>query len=267
MDFTLFYDIPPHVFISCAALLGCVFGSFYAVCIYRHGAGLSLVWPPSHCPHCQERLRPWELVPVLSWLALRGRCRHCGKSIHWRYPAVEAVSGGVSALLAWKFGPSVEFCTYFFFCGMLIVASGIDFAEFLLPDVITLGGAVLALPAAPVLLGLPWKLSLAGGLVGAGMFWLVRALHGLRCGYEGMGLGDVKLMLLLGLLCGVQRLPLLVIVAGVTALAYLLLAAVATRQPAATMRVPFGPFLCAGFLTVVLAGDDIMSWWLALLAS
>lgn len=143
----------PEMFIPAATLLGLLLGSFYNVCIHRYVSGESILFPPSHCPHCNQRLRFWELIPVLSYLLLRGQCARCHKPIHIRYPLVELLSGLTSGLLAWRFGPTLAFPVYLVFTGMLIVASGIDLECFILPDGITLGGTVLAVPAAVFALG------------------------------------------------------------------------------------------------------------------
>ena len=154
----------PEMFIPAATLLGLLLGSFYNVCIHRYVSGESILFPPSHCPHCNQRLRFWELIPVLSYLLLRGQCARCHKPIHIRYPLVELLSGLTSGLLAWRFGPTLAFPVYLVFTGMLIVASGIDLECFILPDGITLGGTVLAVPAAVFALGMDWTDALLGGL-------------------------------------------------------------------------------------------------------
>ena len=188
----------PEMFIPAATLLGLLLGSFYNVCIHRYVSGESILFPPSHCPHCNQRLRFWELIPVLSYLLLRGQCARCHKPIHIRYPLVELLSGLTSGLLAWRFGPTLAFPVYLVFTGMLIVASGIDLECFILPDGITLGGTVLAVPAAIFALGMDWTDALLGGLVGGGTFLAVLLVFKRLRGVDGMGFGDVKLMLMLG---------------------------------------------------------------------
>lgn len=204
----------PEMFIPAATLLGLLLGSFYNVCIHRYVSGESILFPPSHCPHCKQRLRFWELIPVLSYLLLRGQCARCHKPIHIRYPLVELLSGLTSGLLAWRFGPTLAFPVYLVFTGMLIVASGIDLECFILPDGITLGGTVLAVPAAVFALGMDWTDALLGGLVGGGTFLAVLLVFKRLRGVDGMGFGDVKLMLMLGVLCGPLGLPLITLVAG-----------------------------------------------------
>ena len=233
----------PEMFIPAATLLGLLLGSFYNVCIHRYVSGESILFPPSHCPHCNQRLRFWELIPVLSYLLLRGQCARCHKPI--RYPLVELLSGLTSGLLAWRFGPTLAFPVYLVFTGMLIVASGIDLECFILPDGITLGGTVLAVPAAIFALGMDWTDALLGGV-------------------DGMGFGDVKLMLMLGVLCGPLGLPLITLVAGVSALAaFLLIACLMPREaPLREMPIPFGPFLSLGAFVHILAGQEILDWWI-----
>ena len=249
----------PEMFIPAATLLGLLLGSFYNVCIHRYVSGESILFPPSHCPHCNQRLRFWELIPVLSYLLLRGQCARCHKPIHIRYPLVELLSGLTSGLLAWRFGPTLAFPVYLVFTGMLIVASGIDLECFILPDGITLGGTVLAVPAAIFALGMDWTDALLGGLVGGGTFLAVLLVFKRLRGVDGMGFGDVKLMLMLGVLCGPLGLPLITLVAGVSALAAFLMP---REAPLREMPIPFGPFLSLGAFVHILAGQEILDWWI-----
>ena len=254
----------PEMFIPAATLLGLLLGSFYNVCIHRYVSGESILFPPSHCPHCLHRLAWYELFPVVSYLCLRGRCSYCGVRISLQYPLVELLSGAVAGLLAWRFGPTLAFPVYLVFTGMLIVASGIDLECFILPDGITLGGTVLAVPAAIFALGMDWTDALLGGLVGGGTFLAVLLVFKRLRGVDGMGFGDVKLMLMLGVLCGPLGLPLITLVAGVSALAaFLLIACLMPREaPLREMPIPFGPFLSLGAFVHILAGQEILDWWI-----
>ena len=254
----------PELVIPAATLLGLLLGSFYNVCIYRYGTGESIVFPPSHCPHCKQKLRFWELIPVISYLLLRGQCARCHQPISIRYPLVELLSGLTSALLAWRFGATPDFLVYFVFTGMLIVGSGIDLDSFILPDGITLGGTALAIPAAIFILKTPWTDVLLGALLGGGTFLAVLLVFKYLRGVDGMGLGDVKLMLMLGALCGPLGLPLITLVAGISALiAFLVIACCLPRK--AHLReipIPFGPFLSLGAFVQILAGPQIIDWWI-----
>ena len=255
----------PEILIPTATLLGLLLGSFYNVCIYRYVKGESIVFPASHCPGCNHRLRPWELVPVLSYLFLRGRCAHCHNPISIRYPLVELLSGLTAGLLAWRFGPSLSFLVYLAFTGMLIVASGIDLDCFILPDMITLGGTALAIPAAIFLLDMSWIESLLGAALGGGTFLAVLLLFKRLRGVDGMGLGDVKLMLMLGALCGPLGLPLITLLAGVGALiVFVIIFCFLPREaPLKETPIPFGPFLSFGAFVQILAGQQLLDWWIA----
>ena len=177
----------PELFIPAATMLGLLLGSFYNVCIHRYLTGESILFPPSHCPHCKQRLRFWELVPVLSYLLLGGKCARCRNPIHIRYPLVELLSGLTAGLLAWRYGPGIEFPVYLVFTGLLIVASGIDLECFILPDGITLGGALLAVPAAVFALGMHWSDVLLGAALGGGTFLAVLLVFRHLRGVDGMG--------------------------------------------------------------------------------
>lgn len=260
--------LPPQIFIPLATVLGLLLGSFYNVCIHRYITGESILFPPSHCPHCRRRLRFWELVPVLSYLALRGQCARCRQPIHIRYPLVELLSGLAAGILAWRYGPTPPFVVYLVFTGLLIVASGIDLDCFILPDAITLGGTALAVPAAIWGLGMDWADVLLGAALGGGTFFAVLVAFRRLRGVDGMGLGDVKLMLMLGALCGPIGLPLVTLVAGVSALiAFVFIAVLSPREaPLREMPIPFGPFLSLGAFVQIVAGPQILDWWVQFIA-
>jgi len=237
-------------------------GSFYTVCVHRYLSGESIVFPGSKCPACGHKLRWWENVPVASFLLLQGRCRGCKTRISWRYPTMEAVSGLWALALALKFplGPETlgPFFLYLAIGGVLIVASFIDFDSYLLPDVLTLPGAALGFLGAWLVLGMPLRDSLIGAGVGAGSFWALQVAFKKIKGYDGLGTGDIKLMLLLGALLGWRALT---ITAG--ALTALLASVYYMRkQPEEGMRamVPFGPFLSLGGMLYILFGDYYWAW-------
>ena len=252
-----------------AAVVGLVLGSFYNVCIHRYITGQSIVFPASHCPHCLKKLKAWELVPVLSWLLLRGRCSGCKKPISPRYPIVELISGLWALLLAVKFGFTAPWLVFMVFGGMFIVASAIDFELFILPDIITLPGTVMALVASIFILGLPWKAALIGAAAGAGALWLLMVLYKRLRGVEGMGLGDVKLIALIGGLLGWQALPLVILLAAGSALVgsiVFLALRPGSREGeeggVGRIAVPFGPFLSFGAMVFILYGHEIWHWYL-----
>ncbi len=239
-------------------LLGLALGSFYNVCIHRYLTGQSIVLPASHCPQCRHSLAWWENIPLLSYLLLRGRCRGCGKHISLRYPLVEAVSGLWALALAMQFGLGWEWLVYMVAGGLLIVMSFIDFAEYILPDVFTLPGAVAAFAGMVFLVGMPWQDSLLGALIGAGGFLLLQQGYYLIRRVEGLGTGDIKLMLMLGALVGWQGLPLLIFLAAFTALAASLGYMAKNAHQGMQTRIPFGPFLSLGAMLHILCGPWLM---------
>lgn len=249
--------IPPALFNAAALVLGLCLGSFYNVCVHRYLTGQSVVSPGSHCPACGHVLSWWENIPVLSYILLGGKCRSCRGGIHWRYPAVELLSGVLALLFALKFGPTLQWAVYMVFLGIFLVASFIDLDSFILPDVLTWPAAALALTT-PLYLPVDWLETLLGSLCGAGLFLLLQQAYLRLRGIDALGTGDIKLMLSLGALVGLSRLPLMILLSALTAL---VLAVIYMRRPDALgMRtaVPFGPFLCLGALLTLLWGDELL---------
>jgi len=245
-----------------ACILGLILGSFANVCIHRYLQGTSIILPASHCPLCKHTLAWWENLPLLSYILLRGRCRSCREAIHWRYPAVEAISGLWALLLALKFGPSPAFAVYLCFGQLLIIISFIDLEIFVLPDIYTLTGSAAALAAAILILDLPWSTSLIGALAGGGTFLILQQGYKRLKGREGLGTGDIKLMFLLGALLGWQALPLMVFMAAISALAVSLIYLRRASAKGLQTAVPFGPFLSLGGMLYILCGPQIWRWYL-----
>ncbi len=247
-----------------ALALGLVLGSFYNVCIHRYLTGQSVVLPASHCPRCRNALSWWENIPLVSFLLLRGRCRACKEPISWRYPIVEAVSGGWALLLALQFGLGWEWLLYMVVGGVLIIMSFIDFQEFILPDVFTFPGAILAFAGTALMTDMAWSDSLLGAVIGAGAFWLLQKGYYLVRGVEGLGTGDIKLMLMLGALVGWQGLPMMIFLAAFTALVASLGYMAKNAHQGMQTRIPFGPFLSLGAMLQILYGPVLMRLFMPL---
>lgn len=239
-----------------AAVLGLVLGSFYSVCVSRGIRETSIVSPPSHCPECGHRLRPWELVPVVSYLLLRGRCAACRKPISPLYPLIELASAAWAALCALHFGPSWFFLGHLALGGLFIVASGIDFAVYLLPNYLTYPAAVLGVALGALDPAIGPAAAGIGAALGFGVFWLLAAAYRTAKGVDGLGGGDVKLMLSIGGAVGGLGLPYAVLMGSLAALVaspYYVLGRGKDRQ----MPIPFGPFLCLGGMAQILYGQRI----------
>jgi len=258
------------------ALLGSAIGSFLNVCIDRLPVGKSLVYPPSHCDTCQHHLSPKDLIPVLSYLWLRRRCRYCQASIPRRLFWVEVGNGFLFAFIYWHYGLSAEFAVTAFYGSLFIVLGVIDLEHRLILNKIVYPAAVVALiidaflppPGIfDVYLPWPWLLGIANGVIGGAIgfvFLLIPFIISLPIyKQEGMGLGDVKMAILIGLVTG----PLLVFVAllmgvilGGLVAGILLLLKIKKRKEA----IPFGPFLSLATMATLLWGSDILNWYLVL---
>ncbi|MFW6311309.1 MAG: prepilin peptidase [Nanoarchaeota archaeon] len=244
------------IFIS--LLIGLCLGSFYNVCIHRYITGESIVLPASHCPKCNQNLSWWENIPVLSFVFLAGKCKSCSEPISIRYPIVELLSGFISVFLVVKFGIGIPYFLYMVMFGILIVVSFIDFEIFILPDTLILPGALFAFLSS-FFLPLDWQNSLAGMLVGAGLFLFIQQAYKAIRKIDGMGTGDIKFMLMLGAMTGLQGLPVLVLVAAFSSLfaSMFLLRGVKTSKAMQT-PIPFGPFLAFGAIFYIFCEDMIL---------
>jgi leader peptidase (prepilin peptidase)/N-methyltransferase len=239
-----------------AGVLGAIVGSFLNVVTYRLPRRESLVTPASHCPKCGVPVRPYDNIPVLSWLLLRGRCRNCGERISARYPLVEAGAAVlcIGAVLTHQTAAGIALSVVLVL--LLIPAALIDLEHRIIPNRLTATGAVLALVLGTALdpAGEPARL-IAGAA--AGGFLLVAVLA-----YPaGMGMGDVKLAGMMGLFLGAAVAPALLIalLAGV-AYGAVILARTGTRVGRKT-AIPFGPFLALGGIVAVFAGQPIVHWY------
>lgn len=258
-------EIPDSIFYPASVILGLCLGSFYNVCVHRYLTGQSIIRPGSHCPGCGHSLSWWENIPLLSYIFLRGKCGSCSRKISLRYPIIEALSGLLSLLLAANFGFGAAYFIYLFFFGLLIIASFIDLEIYILPDIITLPGAVLAFLAS-FILPITWQDSLAGALIGSGIFLLLQRAYRAIKKIEGLGTGDIKIMLMLGALTGWQGLPVMIFSSAALGLAAALFYMKKSKSGEAMLTpVPFGPFLALGAMIYILWGEAIWLWYLGYL--
>ncbi len=250
---------------------GAAFGSFLNVVVYRLPANLSILWPPSRCPHCLHRLAKRENVPILGWLWLRGRCRHCRSRISVRYPLVEATMGVLFLLVFWTYGVSVQTLGYWAFLSWLLALSLIDLDTLTLPNSLTQSGLVIGLvfQGAVGLLQASQPrgivdsliLGIAAAVLGIWLFDLIAIGGSIAFGQAAMGGGDAKLAAMMGAWLGWKYLLLSGFIAclvgafaggGAIALGWL-----DRRQP-----MPFGPFLALGAGLTVFFGEAILSTYL-----
>lgn len=288
--------IGPFIF-----LLGMIVGSFLNVCILRLPAATTdeplglwascarqfraITFPASACRKCGARIKPYDNIPVLSYLALRGRCRACHAPISPLYPSVEALTGLLFIACYFKFGWAPAAAKWAVFSAMMIVLVATDMRERLLPDLITCGGALLGFALSlliPVGDGSalwlarrafafppPWPAlsvadALLGAAFGAGVLWLVAEGYFRLRGREGMGLGDVKMMTLVGAFLGL-KLTFLTLFLGSLAGSILGLLFIALFRKDGNYELPFGVFLAAGALLSAFWGVEILAWYAAVM--
>jgi len=292
-DFLLTY---PAALSAIAGVLGLVVGSFLNVVIHRlprmmqkewreqaaamaddnglkecaaklrgSGAGphFNLVVPASHCPKCGHRIRPWENIPVVSYLLLRGRCAACRAPISPRYPLVEALSGILAAYVGFRYGFTLAALGAMLFAWSLIALTAIDIDTQLLPDDITLPllWAGLLFNLAPTYV--PLSEAVLGATAGYGSLWAVYWLFKLATAKEGMGFGDFKLLAAIGAWLGWKMLPLVILLSSAVGAA-VGIALIALRRHRRGTPIPFGPYLAAAGLIALLWGEAINRAYLRL---
>lgn len=251
--------------ISFAAVFGAVVGSFLNVVILRlPSKGESIMFPASHCPGCQRPLHWYENIPVLSYLALRGRCRSCDMRISPQYPLVEVALAALSAALAARFGLSFAVGYYFVFVAALLVIIFIDIHHQIIPDVISLPGIVLGFAGSFGHDLVSWQQSGLGILLGGGLLYAVALGYFALTRRDGMGGGDIKLLAMIGAFLGWQSLPYVLFSSSLVGSLVGLLAMVRQGRGGQT-RIPFGPFLAFGALSYLFFQADILALWQAYL--
>jgi len=265
--------LPPEAFWALSAfvfLAGLCIGSFLNVCIWRIPRDESIVWPGSHCPACGHPIAPWDNLPLLSWLILNGRCRHCRAPISPRYFLVELLTGALFTALWLVHGVSVLTPVYLIFAAALVMATFIDLDHLILPDRVTLGGMILGPVlsfALPALQGQTDRLpalahSLLGLALGYGLLWLVATLGRLILKRDAMGMGDWKLLGAIGACLGAQAVLFTIFVASLTG-TLLGLALIAARRKALQSKIPYGPHLALAAVLWMLCGPACIAAYLA----
>lgn len=266
-------------------LFGLVIGSFLNVCIARLPLDRSIIHPPSQCPRCTRPIKWYDNIPIVSFLALRGRCRQCGLPISWRYPLVELLNGLLFLSCAASFGLTGEGVLAMALCSALVVITFIDLDHQIIPDVITYPGMVIGLAVAPFFMTAlepPMAFGLGRLLPSAGPYFtgLVNAFAGLLLGaaplfligwfwekvrkIEAMGGGDVKYMAMVGSFLGWKGAFLTIMLGALTG-SIIGVALIALKKHQAGQHIPFGPYLAFGTLLTLFFGTDIISWYFGML--
>ncbi|CAB1077915.1 Leader peptidase (Prepilin peptidase) (EC / N-methyltransferase (EC [Olavius algarvensis Delta 1 endosymbiont] len=256
--------MPPYLVEVFVFLLGLCIGSFLNVCIYRLPASQSIAYPGSKCQSCEKPIAFYDNIPVLSYLWLKGRCRHCGVKFSLRYPMVELLTGVAAWVTFVKFGLSAEALIYFIFIACLLVVTFIDLDHRIIPDVITLPGIPICFAASFLLPALDFKAALLGILVGGGSLFMVAWVYSLITKKDGMGGGDIKLLAMMGALLGWQGVVFTIFVSSLVG-TLSGIALMLQSHKGMKLAVPFGPFLAIGGLTYIFFGTQLIHWYFNLL--
>ena len=241
-------------------LAGLIIGSFLNVCIHRIPAEESIVWPGSRCPSCRNAIRWYDNLPVLSYLALGGRCRDCGTRISFRYPAVELLAGFTFVAIWSRHFPPQVTGLYCALAACYIAISFIDIDHKIIPDVITIPSLWVAPLIALVIGQIGIKESLIGIAVGGGVLWGIAAGYEKIRKQEGMGFGDVKLLAMVGGFQGWEA-SLFSLIVGSILGTIVGISLMIARRGRLDMEIPFGPFIIAGALLHMLGGPAIIDWY------
>ncbi len=244
-------------------VLGALLGSFANVLIHRLPAGLSIVRPRSHCTSCRQAVKWYHLIPIFSFLILKGHCAHCGARISFRYFIVEVLMAYLFCLCVHRYGLSFTSFEYLIFIFGVVTASFIDLDHMLLPDKITYPGMLLALVGSVLNPERHFIDSVLGLVVGGGSLWLVAYLYFLWRKEEGLGGGDIKLMAWIGALLGWQSIAFVVMTGSLVGTIFGLALSLGSSRSLKT-AIPFGPYLALGALMFIFGGSQLSSLYLSL---
>lgn len=244
-------------------VLGAIFGSFGNVVIYRLPKEESVVKPGSHCYSCQQPVKWFDNIPILSWFILRGKCRNCGAKFSFRYALVEIIMAGLFVLSYHYVGISWSLVEYLLFIFGLVVCTFIDLDHMILPDELTLSGIVIGLVGALINPHREFLDALFGVLMGGGFLWGMAYVYYLLTKQEGMGGGDIKLLAWIGALLGWKAIPFVIMTSAIIGS---VVGIIAARKQKAGLKtvIPFGPYLALAAILYLFGGETIALWYLDL---
>ena len=245
--------------LAAAGFFGLCIGSFLNVVIYRLPLGQSLATPPSRCRSCGYSLRWFDNIPILSWVSLRGRCRKCGVGVSWQYPLVELITAALFVLVVWQtpLGPLVF--SRLLLVSILIALFGIDLEHQILPNSITLPGVAIGVLFS--LIAPPgWQDALLGTLLGGGILYAIAGAYYLWRREEGMGMGDVKMLAMIGAFLGWKAVLVTLVLSSFSgAIIGVIMLSVQKRDM--KFALPFGTFLAIGAVVTMFVGDPLVAWY------
>lgn len=230
-------------------MLGTILGSFYNVVAYRLPKGESIIYPSSHCPNCNHKLRPWELIPIFSFLLQKGKCSSCKKKISWFYPISEIICGLSFVLCYISFGISLELIIALTFTSMLIIVVLSDYYYMIIEDSVLIVFGLLLLLEIFLINGLDvFLISIKNGLIAFGIMFLLKLFGDLLFGKESMGGGDIKLMLIIGIMIGWDMSIITIFLSAILAFPVSLIILNSKKSH----EIPYGPFLSLAALIIYL---------------
>jgi len=246
-------------------IFGTCIGSFLNVCIYRVPLGKSIIYPGSACPGCGHVIRFYENIPIISYLALRGRCSGCKVPISLRYPAVELITGAAALFTTLKFGIGLESLFIFTFLSTLLAVSAIDIDHQIIPDTISLPGIVIFATAPFFIPEMTIKDTLMGIISGGGSLYMVAFLYLLLRKEEGMGGGDIKLLAMIGGAIGWKGVLFTIFAGSLVGTLAGIIIMVCNRMGDIKLKIPFGPFLSLGALLYIFWGTPLIDWYFGII--
>ncbi len=242
-------------------IIGCCVGSFLNVCIYRLPRNLSVAFPRSFCPQCQTPVRGYDNIPLFSYLFLGGRCRACRSKISWRYPLIEALTGGIVLALFGEFGLSFPFFAFSVLSSALIVVTFIDLDHRIIPDVISLPGVAAGFLLALFGPSLTVRDSLIGIILGGGSLYALAFIYETLAKREGMGGGDIKLLAMIGAWLGWKAVLFTLFFSSLTG-TLIGGGAMMVQKEGRYYAIPFGPFLALSAIVYIFFGPRMIDWYL-----
>ena len=249
--------------------VGLLIGSFLNVCIYRMPRNQSIIFPSSRCPSCDNPIRSFDNIPLLSYLVLGGKCRYCGQKISLRYPLVESLNGLIYVAVIWRYGVGWDSVFYCLLSSSLIVITFIDLDFQIIPDRITLPGIPLGIAAGSFLLPDPflravplgYQSALIGAATGFLFYYFIAYLSIVLLKKEGMGGGDIKMMAMVGGFLGWKTVILTTflgsLLGSIAGIAIMLI-----KKKGRGLQIPFGPYLALGTFISIFFGQEILQWYL-----
>ncbi|MFP6581976.1 MAG: prepilin peptidase [Candidatus Hydrogenedentota bacterium] len=258
-------------------LMGGLIGSFLNVCVYRIPAGLSVVKPRSRCPKCEIPIVWYDNIPVISWLILGAKCRHCKEPISWQYPLVEAITAVLFYLVFMRFGLSIATPVYMLLAASLVLVTFVDLTDWTIPDEVSIGGMPVGIACAGLAMvvsdtGLLLEnpvMSLVGLAVGFGILYALDMISLVLFKKKGMGFGDVKLLAMLGAFFGPAGVLLIIVIASFFGSIIGITMILATRGKETDVGeenvghyLPFGPYIVLGGLTYMFLGPQLIDLYI-----